>query len=142
MANAPLNVYDYLVNSEFCKLLLGGNTYILMQEMLANIEHPEFVEPTTAGTKTFFYGAGDNWVEFTLLMSLVEFALFNTNSQRSSNGALTQQSITVQCTDVSGSSKTFTFTSYIVKQTVTKPAIGAVKVRMRIRVIGDNVTFA
>lgn len=142
MANLPADVYNYLINAENAVLKLGGNTYILMQEMTANIEHPEYPEPTTAGTKSFYYGAGDNWVEFTLLMSVAEFATFNTNSQRNSNGALSQQSFTVVTTDVSGTSKTFTFTSYIVRLQVTKPGLGAVKARMRLRVIGDNVTYA
>ena len=55
-----------LVNNEKLTLEVGSDTYILMQDITVNIDRPIDRQTTSGGGVVYFYGAGDNFIQFTL----------------------------------------------------------------------------
>ena len=54
-----------LVNNEKLTLEVGSDTYILMQDVTVNIDRPISRETTSGGGEVYFYGSGDNFIQFT-----------------------------------------------------------------------------
>ena len=81
-----------LVNNEKLTLEVGSDTYILMQDITVNIDRPIDRQTTSGGGVVYFYGSGDNFIQFTLLCSTPEIASLNTLTQRNANGDLTSTS--------------------------------------------------
>ena len=55
------------VNNENLLLQAGSDTFILMQDCRFNLDRPISRQTTSGGGVVYFFGAGDNSIDFTLL---------------------------------------------------------------------------
>jgi|TARA_R110002020_G_scaffold173341_1_gene364217 hypothetical protein len=132
-----------LVNNEKLTLEVGSDTYILMQDVTVNIDRPISRETTSGGGVVYFYGSGDNFIQFTLLCSTPEIASLNTLTQRNANGGLTSTSWKIVAKNVSGASKTITAAGTLPHLEVARLAgVGGVVMRGRIQLTGDTISVA
>ena len=146
---ADIGAITELVNNEKLLLKTGNDTFILMQDCKLNLDRPISREVTSGGGVVYFYGAGDNSIDFTLLCSTPELEddsgasnlIFQT--KRDANGALPENTYKIVATDVSGSSKTISATGTIPHLEVQRPSgVGGVAIVGRIQITGDTVTVA
>ena len=137
-----------IVNSEKLLLKLGGDTFILMQDCRFNLDRPISRQTTSGGGVVYFFGSGDNSIDFTLLLSTPEMEDSGATgliglTERGANGALTSMAITIVATDVNGASKTITATGVLPHLEVQRMAgIGGIVFNGRIQLTGDTVTVA
>ena len=109
-----------IVNNEKLLLNLGGDTFILMQDCRFNLDRPISRQTTSGGGVVYFFGSGDNSIDFTLLLSTP-----------------------IVATDVSGASKTITATGVLPHLEVQRMAgVGGIVFNGRIQLTGDTVTVA
>ena len=137
-----------IVNNEKLLLKLGGNTFVLMQDCRFNLDRPISRQTTSGGGVVYFFGSGDNSIDFTLLLSTPEMEDSGTTgliglTERDANGALTSMAITIVATDVSGASKTITATGVLPHLEVQRMGgVGGIVFNGRIQLTGDTVTVA
>ena len=132
-----------VINNEKLTLDVGANTYILMQDLQINIDRPIDRQITSGGNAVYFYGSGDNFIQFTLLCSTPEIASLNTLTQRNSDGALTSTSWKIVGTDVSGLTKTITAAGTLPHLEIARlGGVGGVVMRGRIQLTGDTISVA
>jgi len=137
-----------IVNNEKLLLKLGGDTFILMQDCRFNLDRPISRQTTSGGGVVYFFGAGDNSIDFTLLLSTPEMEDSGATgliglTERDANGALTSMAITIVATDISGSSKTITATGTLPHLEVQRmEGVGGIVFNGRIQLTGDSVTVA
>jgi hypothetical protein len=132
-----------LVNNEKLTLEVGSDTYILMQDITVNIDRPIDRQTTSGGGVVYFYGSGDNFIQFTLLCSTPEIASLNTLTQRDANGGLTSTSWKIVAKNVSGATKTITAAGTLPHLEVARlEGIGGVVMRGRIQLTGDTLSVA
>ena len=132
-----------VINNEKLTLDVGANTYILMQDLQINIDRPIDRQITSGGNAVYFYGSGDNFIQFTLLCSTPEIASLNTLTQRNSDGALTSTSWKIVGTDVSGLTKTITAAGTLPHLEIARlGGVGGVVIRGRIQLTGDTISVA
>jgi len=130
-----------VINNEKLTLDVGANTYILMQDLQINIDRPIDRQVTSGGNAVYFYGSGDNFIQFTLLCSTPEIASLNTLTQRNSDGALTSTSWKIVGTDVSGLTKTITAAGTLPHLEIARlGGVGGVVIRGRIQLTGNTVS--
>lgn len=158
MTNLPTDPESLTTNAEYMVLQIGTNPdqYTVLQDLVFNLEHPEVTEVATGTTaspaliRIPFYGAGDNWIEFTLLLSLTEFISFATTYfNRDSHGQVPLEYFKIKITDKSGTTKTIGntantptgFKGRVVFAKTSKPVMGAVKYRVRVRLLEDSITI-
>ena len=145
---ADIGAITEIVNNEKLLLKLGGDTFILMQDCRFNLDRPISRQTTSGGGVVYFFGSGDNSIDFTLLLSTPEMEDSGTTgliglTQRNANGALTDMAITIVATDVNGDDKTITATGVLPHLEVQRMAgIGGVVFNGRIQLTGDTVTVA
>ena len=132
-----------VINNEKLTLDVGSDTYILMQDLQINIDRPIDRQVTSGGNAVYFYGSGDNFIQFTLLCSTPEIASLNTLTQRNSDGALTSTSWKIVGTDVSGLTKTITAAGTLPHLEIARlGGVGGVVIRGRIQLTGDTISVA
>ena len=137
-----------IVNNEKLLLKLGGNTFVLMQDCRFNLDRPISRQTTSGGGVVYFFGSGDNSIDFTLLLSTPEMEDSGTTgliglTQRDANGALTDMAITIVATDVNGDDKTITATGVLPHLEVQRmEGVGGIAFNGRIQLTGDSVTVA
>lgn len=132
-----------LVNNEKLTLEVGSDTYILMQDVTVNIDRPIDRQTTSGGGVVYFYGSGDNFIQFTLLCSTPEIASLNTLTQRNANGGLTSTSWKIVAKNVSGATKTITAAGTLPHLEVARlEGVGGVVMRGRIQLTGDTISVA
>ena len=132
-----------LVNNEKLTLEVGSDTYILMQDITVNIDRPIDRQTTSGGGVVYFYGAGDNFIQFNLLFSTPEIASLNTLTQRAANGALTSTSWKIVAKNVSGQTKTITAAGTLPHLEVARlEGVGGVVMRGRIQLTGDSLSVS
>ena len=132
-----------VINNEKLTLDVGANTYILMQDLQINIDRPIDRQVTSGGNAVYFYGTGDNFIQFTLLCSTPEIASLNTLTERNGDGALTSTSWKIVGTDVSGTTKTITATGTLPHLEIARlSGVGGVVIRGRIQLTGDTISVA
>ena len=137
-----------IVNNEKLLLNLTGDTFILMQDCRFNLDRPISRQTTSGGGVVYFFGSGDNSIDFTLLLSTPEMEDTGATgliglTKRDANGALTSMAITIVATDVNGASKTITATGVLPHLEVQRMAgIGGIVFNGRIQLTGDSVTVA
>jgi len=148
-----IGAIDEIVNNENLLLKLGGDTFILMQDCRFNLDRPISRQTTSGGgagnNVVYFFGSGDNSIDFTLLCSTPELEdssgagnlVYQT--QRDANGALPTATYKIKVTDVSGATKTISATGVIPHLEVQRMAgVGGVVMNGRIQLTGDTVTVA
>lgn len=155
----PTDPTTLTVNAERIILLTGStpNQYTALQDLRFHLERPEFKEIVTGISNTpiqtavYFYGAADNWVEFTILMSETEYATFAvTNFARQTGGTLPIVYYALQITDESGNVEYIGnsantpkgFKAVTVWSDVSKPVVGGIKVRLRLRLLEDTISIS
>jgi hypothetical protein len=132
-----------VINNEKLTLDVGANTYILMQDLQINIDRPIDRQVTSGGNAVYFYGSGDNFIQFTLLCSTPEIASLNTLTARNSSGALTSTTWKIVGTDVSGTTKTITAAGTLPHLEIARlSGVGGVVIRGRIQLTGDTISVA
>ena len=132
-----------VINNEKLTLDVGSDTYILMQDLQINIDRPIDRQVTSGGNAVYFYGSGDNFIQFTLLCSTPEIASLNTLTQRDSDGDLTATSWKIVGTDVNGDTKTITAVGTLPHLEIARlGGVGGVVMRGRIQLTGDTISVA
>jgi len=128
MANQGLD--SELINATEVSISDGTDTYIKLQELTVNFGHPEFREDAVDGVH-YFYGAGDHFIEGTLLATVPELTTFTGFTEIDSNGAPTSKNwVLVYTGESSGTTNTMTLTGTMAPLFRTeKLATGAVKAR-------------
>ena len=130
-----------VINNEKLTLDVGSDTYILMQDLQINIDRPIDRQVTSGGNAVYFYGTGDNFIQFTLLCSTPEIATLNTLTARNSSGALTSTSWKIVGTDVSGTVTNIVGAGTLPHLEIARlSGVGGVIVRGRIQLTGDTIT--
>ena len=146
---ADIGAITELVNNEKLLLKTGNDTFILMQDCKLNLDRPISREVTSGSGVVYFFGSGDNSIDFTLLCSTPELEdssgagnlVYQT--QRNSNGALPENTYKIVATDVSGNSKTISATGTIPSLSVTRlSGVGGVQISGRIQITTDSVSVA
>ena len=150
---SAIGAIDEIVNNENLLLKLGGDTFILMQDCRFNLDRPISRQTTSGGgagnNVVYFFGSGDNSIDFTLLLSTPEMEDTGATgliglTKRDANGALTSMAITIVATNVDGdTAKTITCTGVLPHLEIQRMAgVGGVVFNGRIQLTGDSVTVA
>ena len=143
-----IGAIDEIVNNEKLLLQVGADNFILMQDCRFNLDRPISRQTTSGGGVVYFFGSGDNSIDFTLLLSTPEMEDSGATgliglTERDANGKLTDMAITIVATNVSGASKTITATGVIPHLEIQRLAgVGGVVFNGRIQLTGDSVTVA
>jgi len=130
-----------LVNAQNLKLDVGGDRYIMLQDLDFHLGRPEAREPTTDGGVQYFYGKGDHYFDATLLLTTPEISSFNALTELDSNGDLTTKSYDIIAEPRKSTSPTATITVNAVLPdfNILKPVEGGVIFRVRFRITDDTV---
>jgi hypothetical protein len=145
---ADIGAITELVNNEKLLLKTGNDTFIMMQDCKLNLDRPIAREVTSGAGVVYFFGAGDNSIDFTLLLTTPELDGDDINdlifqSQRDSNGKLPEQTYKIVATNVSGSSKTISATGTLPHLEIQRLAgVGGVQLVGRIQLTSDSVSVA
>ena len=131
-----------IVNSSETTLVVGGNTYITLQDLNIHISRPEFRDATTDAGALFTYGKGDHLMTFTLLATTPELDTLAALNDIDGDGDMTSTSWTIVAKNVSSSSKTFTCTGILHTIDVRKAAEGKLFVDCIVRITPDTVVVA
>jgi len=144
-----IGAIDEIVNNENLLLQAGSDTFILMQDCRFNLDRPISRQTTSGGGVVYFFGSGDNSIDFTLLLSTPEMEDTGATgliglTKRDANGALTSMAITIVATNVDGdTAKTITCTGVLPHLEIQRMAgVGGVVFNGRIQLTGDSVTVA
>ena len=154
---ANLGTVTELVNNE--KLELGvrnsgdsaDNDWILMQDCRLTVDRPISREVTSGGGVVFFFGAGQNELEFTLLLSTPELGTQASNTDgnllflqnRDANGDLPKRYWYIKATDVAGASKTLKFYAKLPRFEIQRLAgVGGVIVNGRLQLTDDTIAVS
>ena len=131
-----------LVNAQNLKLDVGGDRYIMLQDLDFHLGRPEAREPTTDGGVQYFYGKGDHYFDATLLLTTPEISSFNALTELDSNGDLTTKSYDIIAEPRESTSPTATITVNAVLPdfNILKPVEGGVIFRVRFRITDDTVS--
>ena len=131
-----------LVNAQNLKLDVGGNRYIMLQDLDFHLGRPEAREPTTDGGVQYFYGKGDHYFDATLLLTTPEISTFNTLTELDSNGDLTTTSYDIIAEPRESASPTATITVNAVLPdfNILKPVEGGLIFRIRFRITDDTIS--
>ena len=114
--------------------------------LLINIDRPIDRQTTSGGGVVYFYGSGDNFIQFTLLCSTPEIASLNTLTQRNANGGLNinilencSQKSVIMVQEVP--TKTITAAGTLPHLEVARlEGVGGVVMRGRIQLTGDTIS--
>lgn len=131
-----------LVNAQNLKLDVGGDRYIMLQDLDFHLGRPEAREPTTDGGVQYFYGKGDHYFDATLLLTTPEISSFNALTELDSNGDLTTKSYDIIAEPRESTSPTATITVNAVLPdfNILKPVEGGLIFRVRFRITDDTVS--
>lgn len=139
---ADIGAIGEIVNSSEAHLVVGADTYILLQDLNIHIGRPEFRDATTGAGAVYTYGKGEHHMEFTLVATTPELDTLAALNDIGSNGEMTSTSWTIVATDVSGSAKTFTCTGVANPIDIRKGAEGKLHVDVFVRITPDTVAVA
>jgi len=139
---ANLGEVAEIVNAKECRLEVGADTYILLEELQITVSRTESRDVTTDGGPLYSYGAGDNFFTATLVVSTPELSSLNTLTQIDSSGAMTSTAWKIVAENVAGVTKTFAATGVLRDYTMRKPAEGKLKIDIFVRITGDTVTIS
>ena len=147
---ADIGAIGELVNNEKLLLQTGSDTFVLMQDCRFNLDRPISRQTTSGGGVVYFFGSGDNSIDFTLLLSTPEME-DNTSTantligltKRLTNGNLYPVTWHIKATDVSGLTKTIEAKGVLPHLEVQRMAgVGGVVFNGRIQITTDSVTVA
>jgi hypothetical protein len=139
---ADIGAIGEIVNASEAHLVVGADTYILLQDLHIHIGRPEFRDPSTGAGAVYSYGKGEHFMEFTLIATTPELDTLAALNDIDSNGAMTSTSWTIVATDISGSAKTFTCTGVANPLDISKGAEGKLKIDVFVRITPDTVVVA
>jgi hypothetical protein len=132
-----------LVNAQNLKLDVGGDRYIMLQELDFHLGRPEAREPTTDGGVQYFYGKGDHFFDATLLLTTPEISTFNALTELDVNGDLTNTIFSIIAEPRGGGANvTITVDAVLPDFNIVKPVEGGVIFRVRFRITDDTVTVS
>jgi len=147
---ADIGTITEIVNNEKLLLQAGTDSFVLMQDCRFNLDRPISRQTTSGGGVVYFFGSGDNSIDFTLLLSTPEME-DNTSTantligltKRLTNGNLYPVTWHVQATDISGVTKTIEAVGVLPHLEVQRMAgVGGVVFNGRIQITTDSVTVA
>jgi len=133
-----------IINSEFVTLEVGANKYILMQDVKVIQERPETRKVHSGAGVLYFFGAGDNTLEFTLTGSKTEMIdLAKTKITRDANGDLPSTTWLIKAKDVSGTTTTITVAAKMTRaELIRNPGLGEFQMKCRLRITDDLIGVA
>ena len=147
---ADIGAITELVNNEKLLLQTGSDTFVLMQDCRFNLDRPISRQTTSGSGVVYFFGSGDNSIDFTLLLSTPEME-DNTSTantligltKRLTNGNLYEVTWHIVATDVDGTTKTIEAVGVLPHLEVQRMAgVGGVVFNGRIQITTDSVTVA
>ena len=130
-----------LINAQRLRLDLGGDTYIMVQNLFIHIGRIEDRNATTDANVLYTAGKGDNWFTALLVATEPEVIQFNTLSQTDANGDWTQSAWRIVGTARGGGVITFEADGIIREFDVTRDIRGGVKANIFVRIIGDSMSI-
>ncbi len=131
-----------IINSSETTLVVGSDTYIMLQDLNIHIGRPEFRDATTDAGALFTYGKGDHFMTFTLLATTPELDTLAAKNDIDGNGDMTSTAWTIVAKNVSAASKTFTCTGILRNMDIRKAPEGKLFVDCDIRITPDTVVVA
>ena len=139
---ANLGEIGEIVNSSETTLVVGSDTYIMLQDLNIHIGRPEFRDPTTDAGALYTYGKGDHWMTFTLLATTPELDTLAAKNDIDSDGDMPSTAWTIVAKNVSAASKTFTCTGILRNIDIRKAPEGKLFVDCDVRITPDSVAVA
>ena len=131
-----------IINASEAHLVVGADTYILLQDLDVHIGRPEFRDASTGGGAVYTYGKGEHHMTFTLIASPPELISLTLLNNLDANGALpTPTAWTIVATDVSGGTATMVCTGNLNPLDIRKGPEGKVFVDCFVRITGDTVAI-
>ena len=150
-----IGAIDEIVNNEKLLLQVGADNFILMQDCRFNLDRPISRQTTSGGGVVYFFGSGDNSIDFTLLLSTPEMGGTRPTSgtansaligltKRNDDGALYSQEYKIKATNVDGDSATTVSATGVIPHLEIQrmSGVGGVVINGRIQLTGDTVTVA
>jgi len=140
---ANLGEIAEIVVAHECRLVVGSDTHIMLQELNIHIGRPEFRDPTTDAGAIYTYGKGDHWMTFTLLATTPELDTLTAKNDIDSNGDMPSTAWTIVAVDKSGTNTaTFTCTGVLNPIDIRKAAEGKLFMDCFVRITPDTVVVA
>ena len=152
---ADIGAITELVNNEKLLLQVGStpDTFVLMQDCRFNLDRPISRQTTSGSGVVYFFGSGDNSIDFTLLCSTPELEdesgvgnLIYQTKRNTTTGALPSQTYKIRATNVTGgtdSQVTIEATGVIPHLEVQRMAgVGGVVINGRIQLTTDTVSVS
>jgi hypothetical protein len=138
---ANLGEVTELVNASEYHLLVGANTYIMLQELDFNITHSERAEPTVDGGVQYFYGPQDASFTFTILATSPEITTLVNLTQADTESDLTSTAWIIKLTDSAGTSTQMTVNGVLPTLNLVKELSPAgAKFRGTVRITDNTIT--
>ncbi len=125
-----------VINATQVFLKLGGDTFILMQELDLDIERDETIEDVATGT-IYFYSQHRNIFEATIFLSAPEVVTYLDLISFGANDFLPVSSYQIQYVPITGVSRTVNATAMAPRVNFEKQANGGVRARIRFRINED-----
>ena len=130
-----------LINAQNCKLEVGANRYIQLQELNIHLGRPESREPTTDNGVVYFYGKGDHTFDCVILATTPEISDLNALTELDANGDMTETAYKIVYTpEGGGATVTITVNAVLFDYNIEKPVEGGVLFRLRFRIVDDQIT--
>jgi len=133
---SALGERNEVINATQVFLKLGGNTYILMQELDLVIEREETREDVATGA-IYFYSQHNNVFEATIFLSAPEVVDYLDLVSFGANDFLPVNSYQIQYVPITGVSRTVNATAMAPYTAFQKQANGGVRARIRFRINED-----
>jgi len=133
---SALGERNEIINATQVFLKLGGDTYILMQELELVIERDETLEDVATGT-IFFYSQHRNVYEAVIFLSAPEVVDYLDLVSFGANDFLPVKSYQIQYVPITGVSRTVNATAMAPRVAFEKAASGGVTARIRFRINED-----
>jgi len=115
--------------------------YILLKNLTISIKRTESRDVGT-NALVYTYGAGDNIMTATLMVSTPELDYLNNISKLNINSDMTTDFWKIIAKDLSGNTKTFSAIGVLYDYSITKQEEGLVLVDIVVRISGDTITIS
>ncbi len=139
---ADIGAIGEIINASETTLVVGSDTYIMLQDLNIHIGRPEFRDATTDAGALYTYGKGEHFMTFTLLATTPELDTLAALNDIDTDGDMTSTSWTIVAKNVSAASKTFTCTGILNPIDIRKGPEGKLFVDCFVRITPDTVVVA
>ena len=131
-----------IINASETTLVVGNDTYIMLQDLNVHISRPEFRDASTGAGAVYTYGKGDHHMTFTLLATQPELDTLAALNDIGSNGEMTSTDWDIVAKDISGIKKKFTCKGILNPIDIRKGPEGKLFIDCFVRITPDTVVVA